>query len=63
MPGIVAKVFVKAGQEVKAGDVLVAIESMKMEYAVKATHNAVVEALYVEEGKFVEQKASLLRLK
>lgn len=62
MPGIVAKVYVKPGDKVKAGDMLCAIESMKMEYAIKATHDATVESIYAEEGKFVEQKQSLLRL-
>lgn len=38
MPGTVVKVFVEPGQEVEAGDNLVAVESMKMEYLVKATH-------------------------
>ena len=50
MPGTVAKVFVKPGQSVKAGEILVAVESMKMEYNIKATHDAVVSEVLCGEG-------------
>jgi propionyl-CoA carboxylase alpha chain len=40
MPGTVVKVFVKVGDEVKAGTALASIESMKMEYVIKATHDS-----------------------
>jgi biotin carboxyl carrier protein len=36
MPGRVVKIFVEKGQHVKKGDNLVSVESMKMEYFVKA---------------------------
>jgi len=36
MPGRVVKLFVQKGQHVKKGDNLVSVESMKMEYFVKA---------------------------
>lgn len=39
MPGTVVKVFVKVGDEVKAGTPLASIESMKMEFVIKATHD------------------------
>lgn len=38
MPGTVVKVFCKVGDQVKAGQPLASIESMKMEYVIKATH-------------------------
>jgi len=37
MPGIVAKIYCKVGQEVKKNEPLISIESMKMEYLIKAT--------------------------
>ena len=40
MPGTVVKVFVTAGQEVLEGDPLISVESMKMEYLIRATHDA-----------------------
>lgn len=36
MPGRVVKVFAKPGQTVKKGDNLISVESMKMEYFMKA---------------------------
>ena len=36
MPGRVVKVFVQPGQEVKKGENLISVESMKMEYFMKA---------------------------
>jgi len=63
MPGTVAKVFVKVGQHVKAGDTLVAVESMKMEYNIKATHDAVVSEVLVNEGQFVEMRQKLVQFK
>jgi biotin carboxyl carrier protein len=63
MPGTVAKVFVKVGQHVKAGDTLVAVESMKMEYNIKATHDAVVSEVLINEGQFVEMRQKLVQFK
>lgn len=43
MPGRVVKVFVQPGQEVKKGDNLISVESMKMEYFMKATRDGVID--------------------
>lgn len=48
MPGRVTKLFCKPKQEVKAGEVLLAIESMKMEYLVKANRNGEIDTVHVE---------------
>ena len=42
MPGLLAEVAVKAGQEVKAGERLVVIEAMKMQNVILAERDAVV---------------------
>ena len=63
MPGRVAKVFVQAGDSVKKGQNLVAVESMKMEYFVKATHDAVVGQVKAEEGATVQMKQQLVTFK
>ena len=42
MPGTVVKIYVKEGQEVKANDPLISVESMKMEFLIRATHDAKV---------------------
>ena len=56
MPGTVVKVFVKPGEKVTAGQALVSVESMKMEYLIKATNDAVVDQILAVEGNFVNQK-------
>ena len=60
MPGTVAKVFVQPGQAVKAGDTIVAVESMKMEYSIKADHDQTIGEVLVKEGQFVEMKQRLV---
>jgi biotin carboxyl carrier protein len=54
MPGIVSEVKVAPGAEVKAGDILVVIEAMKMENPLKATADAVVDSVLVQKGQEVK---------
>ncbi|MEO8753490.1 MAG: acetyl/propionyl/methylcrotonyl-CoA carboxylase subunit alpha, partial [Casimicrobiaceae bacterium] len=51
MPGLLAEVAVKAGQEVKAGERLVVIEAMKMQNVILAERDAVVAELLAREGE------------
>jgi biotin carboxyl carrier protein len=60
MPGTVVKVTAKEGDEVKAGDVLATLESMKMEYQIKATHDTTVSKVMIEAGQFVNMKQKLI---
>lgn len=62
LPGSIVKVLVKAGQAVKKGDVLLTMESMKMENNVCADADGTVKAVYVEPGKNVMQDDKLLDL-
>ncbi len=48
MPGKIASVRVSEGQRVEKGDVLVVLEAMKMEHAVKAPRAGVVSRLAAE---------------
>ncbi len=50
MPGTILSVNVSAGQSVKAGDVLVVLEAMKMENEIKAPCDGVVSAVPVSKG-------------
>ena len=59
MPGKVVKLLVSVGQSVSAGDTLVVLEAMKMEHAVKAPTDGVVERLPVSEGEQVDTDALL----
>ncbi|OUD08781.1 pyruvate carboxylase [Marivivens niveibacter] len=56
MPGVVATVAAVAGKEVKAGDLLLTIEAMKMETGIHAERDAVVKAVHVTAGGQIDAK-------
>ncbi len=60
--GTVFKVEVQLGASVAEGDVLVIIESMKMEMPVEATAAGRVTEIRVEEGQSVEEGDVLIVL-
>jgi urea carboxylase len=62
VPGSVWKVKVSAGAEVVAGDVLVIIESMKMEITIEATVSGTVLQVLVSEGRAVAAGQPLVAL-
>ncbi|HEY1519984.1 MAG TPA: biotin carboxylase N-terminal domain-containing protein [Solirubrobacteraceae bacterium] len=62
MPGAVLAVRVKAGDAVTEGDVLVVVESMKMELTIVAPWDAIVRDVRVAEGDQVAQGQSLVEL-
>jgi pyruvate carboxylase len=62
MPGIVSTVAVKPGQTIKAGDVLLSIEAMKMETALYAPRDGTVEAVHVAPGAPIDAKDLLILL-
>ena len=62
MPGRVRKVFATAGQTVARGAVLLALEAMKMEHAIRAPRDGVVKRVCVAEGVLVEAGAELVEL-
>jgi len=62
MPGAIATVAVRPGQRVKAGDVLLTIEAMKMETALHALRDATVSQILVSPGQPVDAKDLLVIL-
>lgn len=62
MPGLVVKVPVSEGQPVAAGDVLVILESMKMQNELKAPHGGLVTEVRVSQGDNVEKRDVLVVL-
>src|SRR5690606_19107101 len=56
MPGVVSTVAVKAGQSVKAGDVLLSLEAMKMETALHAEHDGEIAEVLVSTGDQIDAK-------
>lgn len=60
MPGLVVAVSVVEGQQVEKGDVLVVLESMKMQNELKASREGVITRVRVQEGDSVDQRQTLL---
>ncbi|RUO65027.1 oxaloacetate decarboxylase, alpha subunit [Pseudidiomarina planktonica] len=60
LAGNVFKVLVKAGQQVKAGDVLIVVEAMKMETDIKAEHDGKVVSVEASEGDSIAAGDTLL---
>ena len=63
MSGSVLQVLVKKGDHVKKGDVLMITEAMKMETAIEARFDGVVDHLYVQPGEIIQSGDLLIELK
>ena len=59
LPGNVLKVMVKVGQNVKRGELLMTLESMKMENNILAEKDGIVKTIHVQSGQTVMQDDSL----
>ncbi len=62
MPGMIVSVPVTEGQVVKKGDVLIILESMKMENELKAPRDGTVSAVRVQGRQSVEQNQTLITI-
>ncbi len=62
MPGMVLKVLVTPGQQIRKGDGLLVLEAMKMENVLKAGADATVKSVRVEAQTAVEKGAVLIEL-
>ena len=60
MPGLLVRMAVKAGDEVKAGEELAVVEAMKMENSLRANEDVVVAKVLVEEGDSLVVDQALL---
>jgi biotin carboxyl carrier protein len=60
MPGMVLKVFVVEGQEVKKGDNLFVLEAMKMENIIKSPADVVIKNIKIKAGEKVEKGQILI---
>jgi len=61
MPGMVLKVFVTEGAEVKKGDNLFVLEAMKMENIIKSPDDVTIKAVKIIPGDKVEKGQVLLQ--
>ncbi|KHD86269.1 acetyl-CoA carboxylase biotin carboxyl carrier protein subunit [Heyndrickxia ginsengihumi] len=60
MAGNVWKVLVNEGDEVKAGEDVIILESMKMEIPIAAEENGIVKKIHIQEGDFVNDSDVLV---
>lgn len=63
MPSKIVKVYVAAGEEVKASAPLVTFEAMKMQSTVQASADCVIDTVACKEGESVMAEQVLLTLK
>ncbi len=62
MAGNVWKILVSEGEEVKAGQDVVILESMKMEIPIAAEEDGIVKKVHIQEGDFVNDADVLVEL-
>jgi len=62
MPGLVVAIPIEEGQEIKKGQVLIILESMKMQNELKSPRDGIVSSIKVKPGESVEQKQIILNL-
>ena len=60
MPGVISTLVVAAGQAIRAGDVLLSIEAMKMETALHAERDGTVSEVLVKAGDQIDAKDLLI---
>lgn len=62
IPGHIVDVKVKEGESVKAGDVVLILEAMKMENEIPAPIAGTVKAVHVKAGDKVDMNALLIEI-
>jgi len=62
MPGTIGKIFVKKGDKVKKGQILVILQCMKMDNELQASVNGKVKSINVKTGENVVKDAVLIEL-
>ncbi|OYT11774.1 MAG: acetyl-CoA carboxylase biotin carboxyl carrier protein subunit [Bacteroidetes bacterium 4572_112] len=62
IPGTIAEIFVKKGDKVKEGEIMMLLEAMKMKNRVIAPFDGVVKDVYVEVGQVVAKNFVMVEL-
>lgn len=62
IPGTIIQVHVKEGQEVKEGDLLLVLDSMKMENKLVAPFPGKIKKIYVAAGSRIPKGASMIEM-
>lgn len=60
LPGTVVEIFVKPGEKVESGQVVLVIEAMKMKNSIRSVRSGVVKGVLVNAGQTVAHKQPLV---
>ncbi len=60
MPGMIVSILVEEGQKIEKGQVLLILESMKMQNELKAPRDGTIGRIRIKPGESVEQRQTLL---
>jgi biotin carboxyl carrier protein len=60
LPGTVIEIFVKPGEQVAAGQVVLVIEAMKMKNSIRSIYGGTVDKVMVSQGQSVAHKQELI---
>jgi glutaconyl-CoA/methylmalonyl-CoA decarboxylase subunit gamma len=61
LPGTVVEIFVKPGDKVEAGQVLLIIEAMKMKNSIRSLYSGTIGEVLVNQGQSVAHKQPLVQ--
>jgi biotin carboxyl carrier protein len=61
LPGTVIEIFVKAGEHIETGQVILIIEAMKMKNSIRSTRAGKIAEVLVSAGQTVAHKQALVR--
>jgi glutaconyl-CoA/methylmalonyl-CoA decarboxylase subunit gamma len=61
LPGTVIEIFVKAGEQIEMGQVILVIEAMKMKNSIRSTRAGKITEVLVSTGQTVAHKQALVR--
>ena len=61
LPGTLVEIFVRPGDEVELGKIVLVIEAMKMKNSIRSTRAGIVSEVLVSTGQTVMHKQPLLR--
>jgi glutaconyl-CoA/methylmalonyl-CoA decarboxylase subunit gamma len=61
LPGTIISIFVKPGDKIETGKVVLIIEAMKMKNSIRATRGGTIAEVLVSPGQTVAHKQALVR--
>lgn len=62
MPSMVVEILVTEGQNIKEGDSIMILNSMKMDMLINSPYCGIIEKIYCEEGKYVQPDSVLVTI-